>query len=191
LQQEQWAEAVKHLVVFRDQPPFQNLPGVTDKALLRLGHAYAQLKQWDQSRQAHEQVIGRFGNSPWVQEARYGIAWALQNRPQPDYDGAVNVYSQVAAATAAEIGAKAQLQIGLCRLAQKRYAEASTALLVVPYTYDYPELSAAALCEAARALNEMKQTRQAARLLQRVIRDHPKSRWAEVAKERLGTLKEG
>ena len=34
------------------------------------------------------------------------------------------------------------MNIGLCRLAQKRYAEACTALLVVPYTYDYPQLSA-------------------------------------------------
>src|SRR5262249_10497991 len=32
--------AVKHLAVFRDQGPFQNLPGLTDRALLRLGHAY-------------------------------------------------------------------------------------------------------------------------------------------------------
>jgi TolA-binding protein len=191
MQQEQWAEAVKHLALFRDQPPFQNLPGVTDKALLRLGHAYAHLKEWDLSRQAHEQVVARFGNSPWVHEARYGMGWALQNRPQPDYDGAVNVYSQVVAATATEIGARAQLQVGLCRLAQKRYPEASTALLVVPYTYDYPDLSAAALCEAARALVEMKQQHQAARLLRRVLKDHARSRWAEVARERLQAIKEG
>jgi tetratricopeptide (TPR) repeat protein len=187
LQLGQPAEAVKQLAVFRDQGPFQNLPGMTDRALLRLGHAHAYLKQWDQSRQAHEQVVNRFGNSPWVHEARYGIGWAWQT--QKNYDNAVNAYQQVTAAVATELAAKAQLQIGLCRLEQKRYQEAATALLVVPFTYDYPELSAVALCEAARSFVEQKQTEQASRLLQRVLRDHPDSKWAQVAKERLETLK--
>src|SRR5262249_51036239 len=98
LQQGKPEEAVKHLVGFRDQPPLQNRPGVTDRALLRLGHAYAQLNQWEPSRQAHEQGVARFGNGPWVHEARYGMAWALQNLKQ--HDNAVNVYGQVTAATA-------------------------------------------------------------------------------------------
>jgi len=183
------AEAVKLLAVFRDRPEFQNLPGVTDKALLRLGHALAQLKQWDPSRQAHEQVAGRFPQSPWVHEARYGIGWAHQN--QKRYDEAVNVYQQVTSGTATETGAKAQLQIGLCRLEQKRYPEAATALLVVPFTYDYPEWNAVALVEAARTFKELKQNDQAVKLLERVLRDYPESKWAEVAKERLAEIKGG
>jgi TolA-binding protein len=181
------AEAVKLLAVFRDRGEFQNLPGVTDKALLRLGHALAQLKQWDASRQAHEQCAGRFPQSPWVHEARYGIGWALQN--QKRFDEAVGAYQQVASGTATEIGAKAQLQIGLCRLEQKRYPEAATALLVVPFTYDYPEHSAAALAEAARTFVELKQNDQAVKLLECVIRDYPDSKWAEAAKERLSALR--
>src|SRR5262249_8931458 len=101
LQLGQPAEAVKHLGVFRDQQPFQNVAGLTDRALLRLGHAHAHLKQWDQSRQAHEQVVNRFGNGPWVHEARYGIGWAWQN--QKRYDEAVNAYQQVTAAVANEL----------------------------------------------------------------------------------------
>jgi TolA-binding protein len=181
------AEALKLLVVFRDRGEFQNLPGVTDKALLRLGHALAQLKQWDASRQAHEQCAGRFPQGPWVHEARYGIGWALQN--QKRFDEAVGAYQQVASGTATEIGAKAQLQIGLCRLEQKRFPEAATALLVVPFTYDYPEWNAAALVEAARTFGELKQNDQAVKLLQRVLRDYPESKWAEVAKERLASIK--
>ena len=87
--------------------------------------------------------------------------------------------------------ARAQLNIGLCRLAQKRYAEASTALLVVPFTYDYPELSAVALLEAARALAEDKQRDKAIHLLERVLRDHPDSEPAEAARKRLEALKRG
>ncbi|HEY7153201.1 MAG TPA: tetratricopeptide repeat protein [Gemmataceae bacterium] len=181
------AEAVKQLAAFRDQGPFQNIAGLTDRALLRLGYALSQLKQWDASRQAYEQVVNRFGNGRWVHDARYGIGWAYQNQGQ--YDNAVNAYNQVVSHVATELGARAQMNIGLCRLAQKRYAEASTALLVVPFTYDYPRLSALSLVEAARAFAENKQTAQAVKLLERVLRDHPDTESAEVARKRLEELK--
>jgi TolA-binding protein len=187
IQRGEWADAAKHLAAFRDDPAFQNLPGVTDRALLRLGFALAKQSDWDKSRQAYEQVVGRFPNSPWIHEARYGIGWSWQNQKQ--FDNAVNDYNQVASATLTEIGARAQLQIGICRLEQKKHPEAISALLVVPYTYDYPELNASALCEAARGLIETKQNAQAQRLLERVLKDHPDSKWAEVAKERLEALK--
>jgi TolA-binding protein len=183
------AEAAKRLALFRDNPQFQNVPGLSDRALLRLGHALGQMKQWEPSRQAHEQVVARFGNGPWAGEARYGMAWALQNLQR--FDEAVNVYNQVAAATATELAARAQLNVGLCRLAQKRYAEATTALLVVPDTYDYPQLSAVALLEAARASSENKQNDQAIKLLERVLRDHPDTEHAEAARKRLEELKKG
>jgi tetratricopeptide (TPR) repeat protein len=189
MQAKQWAEAVKRLLPFRDNGQYQNVTGVSDRALLRLGHAYAHLGDWNQSRQALETLVGRFGNSPWVHDARYGLGWAWQQQKQ--YDQAVNMYNQVTANTLTETAAKAQLQIGLCRLEQKRFAEASTALLVVPFTYDYPELSAVALLEAARAHSDMKEPRQARRLLERVIRDHPQTRHAEAARERLEALKDG
>jgi TolA-binding protein len=182
-------EAVKRLAPFRDNPMYQNVPNVTDRALLRLGHALAQLNQWDPSLQAHQLVLQRFPNSSWVHEARYGTGWAFQNKK--DFENAVNWYTQVANGTATELGAKAQLQMGLCRLEQKRYPEAAAALLVVPFTFDYPELSAAALVEAARCYTELKQKDQAEKLLQRVLKDHAKSKWAEVAKERLEALKKG
>lgn len=184
----QVAQAAARLAVFRDQPLFQNIPNLTDRALLRLGHAYEKLKQWDQSRQAHEQVVGRFPQSIWIHEARYGIGWAWQNQKQ--YEQAVSVYNQVIAATAAEVAARAQLNIGLCRLEQKKYVESANAFLIVSTTYDYPELTAAALTEAARAYAALKEHANAERLLRRVLKDHPKSHWAEVAQERLKEVKD-
>ena len=183
----QFDEAAKRLSLFRDNGQFQNLPGLSDRALLRLGHAYAQMQQWDPSRQAYERLVGAFGNSPWADEARYGMAWAHQMKGE--YDQAVNLYNQVTAGTVTELGARAQLNVGMCRLAQKKYAEAATAFLVVPFTYDYPDLSAAALLEAARALAEDKQKDKAIPLLERLLRDHPDSEYAEAAKKRLELLK--
>ena len=87
-----------------------------------------------------------------------------------------------------ELAAKAHLQLGLCRIEQKKYGDAVASLLIVPYTYDYPELSAAALCEAARALVEDKKTDQAEKLLRKTVKDFPTSPWAKVAQERLDKL---
>jgi TolA-binding protein len=180
------AEAVKRLAHFRDKAELQNVPAVSDRALLRLSHALALMRQWEPSRQAAELVINRFAGGPWANEARYAVAWAYQNMGQ--YDNAVSWYSQLTAHAATELAARAQLNIGLCRLQQKHYAEAATALLVVPYTYDYPRLAVMALVEAARALALDKQEDQAARLLQRVVRDHPGTPEAQVAGQRLAGL---
>jgi TolA-binding protein len=179
-------KAVARFIVFRDKGEFHQVPGVSDRALLRLGHAYAAAKQWDSSRQALELLTQRYGNSPWIHDARFGIGWAAQSAGQ--FDPAVNAYNAVIANTASELAAKAHLQIGLCRLEQKRWDAAATSLLVVPFTFDYPELSAAALTEASRALIEDKKPEQAERLLKRVIKDYPQSEWAKVAQTRLAAL---
>src|SRR5581483_10396392 len=172
-----YEQAAKRLALFYSQPPLQNVAGLSDRALLRLGHAHAFLKNWEESRKAHARVLGTFPSSPWVDEARYGLGLALFQLRQ--YDPAVVAFTQVTTRTASELGAKAQLQIGLCRLEQKKYQEAATALLVVPFTYDYPDLSAAALLEAARAFQELKQPAQATKLLERVMQDYANTPWAE------------
>ncbi|MFO0967192.1 MAG: tetratricopeptide repeat protein [Gemmataceae bacterium] len=187
LKNNQYPEAVKRLVIFRDNGALHNVPGLSDRAFLRLGHAFAFVRDWEASRQAHERVVNAFPSSPWVDEARYGVGFALQN--QNRFDEAVNAYTQVTTRSAAEIAAKAQLQIGLCRLEQKRFGDAATAFLVVPFTYDYPDLSAAALLEAARALSDDRKTEQAIRILERVRRDYADTPWAEAALERLKTLR--
>jgi TolA-binding protein len=180
-------KAIERLKLFRDKPEFQNVPNVTERALFRLGHALGLLKQWEPSRVAYEQVVNRFGHVAWVHDARYGIGWAYQNLGQ--FDQAVNFYNQVIANTNTELGAKSHLQIGLCRIEQKKWSEAVSSLLVVPFTFDYPDLSAVALVEASRALVEDKKPEQAERLLQKVLKEYPKSPWAKVAEERLSQLK--
>src|SRR5258708_5150577 len=57
------AKAATRLAVFHDKGEFQNIAGVTDRALLRLGFALAKAEQWEPSRQAYEVLVQRFGNS--------------------------------------------------------------------------------------------------------------------------------
>jgi TolA-binding protein len=184
---QQYPEAIKRLSIFRDQGQWQNQPGLSDRALLRLGYAYGLSKNWDQSRTAYERVVNAFPNSPWTDEARYGMGWAMQQ--QKNFEPAIKAYTQVAANTATEVAAKAQLQIGMCRMEQKKYAEAATALLVVPSTYGYPELQAAALLEAGKAYLELNQRPDAVRQFERVLREFPNTPFAAAAKEKLDQMK--
>ena len=183
LHNQQYSDAIKRLTIFRDQPAWNNVPGLTDRGLVRLGYAYAVSKSWEESRQAYERLVNQFSNSTWHDEARYGIGWALQQ--QKNLDGAANAYSVVVGRTATELAAKAQLQIGLCRMEQKRYLDAANAFLVIPSTYDYPELRAAALLEAGKAYLELNQRDQANRQFERIVREFPNTPWAEAAKEKL------
>ena len=180
-------KAVNRLAIFRDNGQYHHISGVSDRALLRLGLAFARLKQWEASRATYQTLADRFSQSLVVHEARYGAAFALQNLGR--FDEAVNLYNQVINATNTEAAAKSLLQIGLCRSAQKRYPEAIAALSRVPDLYDYPELSAAARYELARNYAESGDVNTARRYYQLVIDRHPESPWAQTARERLEKLK--
>jgi TolA-binding protein len=182
-----YAGAAARLSAFREDARFQKLPGLTDRALLRLGHAYEHLGEWEKGRVAYERLTASFPGSAWLVDARYGIGHAWQRLQE--FDKAVAAYGKLAASATTETAARAQFQIGLCRLEQKRYGEATAAFLLVPFTFEYPEWSAAALCEAARALVAEKRPLQAEQLLRRVLKDYPQSKWAAVARKRLEALK--
>jgi TolA-binding protein len=160
---------------------------VNELGLLRLAQAQAAANQWDQSRNSYEQFVGRFAPSPWVEEARFGAAWSAQNQNQHDH--AVNVYTQVRNNTKAEVAARAQLQMGLCRLAQQRWQEAHDLLMVVPYTYDYPQWMAPALVGAAKALVQLKKPAEARAALERVVKEHAGTPHAEEATKLLAEIK--
>jgi TolA-binding protein len=175
--------AIKRLLPFRDQEALQNLSGTSDPALARLGHVFAQLKQWEQSRQAHAQLLSRFPDSPWVAEARLGLGWSWQS--QKDYAKALEMYAQVPLDPPTEAAARARLLIGLCQLEQKKHAEALASFLAVPAHHDLPDLCAFAFVEAAHAASPAKQPELAEKLLHRATLVYPKSAWAQVARERL------
>ncbi|MCI0704962.1 MAG: tetratricopeptide repeat protein, partial [Planctomycetia bacterium] len=174
-------EAQKKLVIFRDNGAFHNVAGVSDRALLRLGHAQSQLKQWDAARQTFETVIARYGNNnTWAIDARYGIGWAFQN--QGRYDDAITAYALVTQATQDERAGRAHLQIGLCHAAAKKWTDAGKAFSTVYFGYDLPDLKFPAMLEHARVLLEEKKPDDAIKLLERVIKDAPKdSGWAKGA----------
>jgi tetratricopeptide (TPR) repeat protein len=80
LQQQKYDDAIKRLSIFRDKAAFQNQPGLSDAALLRLGQACALAKDWNASRQALERLLKVFPNSPWSEEARRVIDWSAEQQ---------------------------------------------------------------------------------------------------------------
>jgi TolA-binding protein len=187
LVQKDYSTAVQRLARFRDKPELANRPGVTDRALTLLGHAYAALNQWEPSRAAFRTMLDRSGGSPYRSEAYFGMATALRQLNQ--LDEAAATYAHVVSRTSDEWAAKAQLAIGQCKVQQKKWDEAMAALLIVYYTYDYPELSASALYEAAHAMVQLKKPQEAKGLLDRLVKENPGGQWAELARKRLAEIK--
>ncbi len=184
--QKDWGKAIEQLSAFRDQPPLAQLGG-SDRSVMRLAYALAQSSQWDAARATLEAFVQRYPTSRYIEEAYLNLGQAWQNLKQ--FDNAAANYAETVKRSASVFAAKAQLQIGLCRMEQKNYAEAVKALLVVPYAYDYPELNAPALCEAGRAHAELKQPAEAAKCYQRVVKEYAASDWAKVAQQALAGLK--
>jgi tetratricopeptide (TPR) repeat protein len=187
--QAKWEDAKNKLVIFRDNGAFHNIPQVSDRALLRLGHALTELKQWDAARQAFETLIARYGEAnAWATDARYGMGWTLQNAGR--FDEAINAYAQVTQKTNDDRSGRSHLQIGLCRAAQKKYDDAGKAFATVYYGYDLPDLKFGSMVEHARVLSEQKNTSEAVKLLERVLKDAPKdSAWSKAARELLEKVK--
>ncbi|HYG74072.1 MAG TPA: tetratricopeptide repeat protein [Planctomycetota bacterium] len=186
IQKKDWPNAINQLVAFRDKDPFRNMNVLTERGLMRLGFAFAQAQRWDESRQALETLVQRFGNSPLVPEARLMIGSALLAANQHDH--AYNNFAEVTKRTAGEFAARAQLGMGKCRMAQKRWADAIKDLMLVP-VYENSEASAEALCEAGQAHLELKQNDEAKKVLETVVKDYAASKWAETAKKRLAGTK--
>jgi TolA-binding protein len=189
MQNKQYAEAIKRFSIFRDVPQFQELFGLSDRAVLRIGHAYIHLQQWEAARQAFDYLAKRYPGSKWSHDARFGLGWAHEQLKQ--HEPAAVAYNQAAAnAGLAEVGAKAQVRLGVCRMIQKRYKEAADAFLVVPGKYGYDEWNTVALLEAADAYFQLKQLDQVRAALQRLIKEYPETVAAKTAQERLSNLKE-
>ena len=127
--------------------------------------------------------MNRNAQSAWRLEARNGMGWCLQKQSQ--WDTAVNQYLEVVRGTTAEVAARAQYNIGACRQAQQRWQEAADAYQLVAYTYDYPELCAQSLVDAASSLTQLKKIQDAAKLLAQVGKEYTTTKAAPIAAEQL------
>ena len=176
-------QAVKHLT--RVQEKFDDDP-VFGPSLLRLGESLAALQRWARSERVFGEYLDRFKDSQQAFQARFGIGWAREN--QQRHDEAISAYRQVVAEHQGPTAARAQFQIGECLFAKKRYDEAVRELLKVDILYAYPEWSAAALYEAGRCFEKLGKSVEARAQFKQVAEKHGKTRWAELASQRLSDI---
>lgn len=181
---EKWADAIKTLLPFRDHGPWQNIPGVTDRALLRLGQAQLRTGQADQGRATLAILVQRFQSSPWVDEAIFETGMSLQS--QGKQDQAIAAYRTLTARSASEWAARAQLQTGFALVeTQDKKEEAAQAFLAAYYSYDEPEICARACWEAAGIQTDLKREDEATGLLRRLSSEFPSTAWADKARRKL------
>jgi tetratricopeptide (TPR) repeat protein len=178
--------AVAKFQLFADQAAFQTVPGLSDRGLLRLAAAQSQLGNHAASQQTCETLLTRFAASPFVHQARFIIGQALQAQNQ--VDAAVKTYTDVVTATTEEVAARAQFQIGMCRLQKQLYTLAGFDFLKVVHSYNYPEWSAAALLKAAECAIGDNNPNEAKKHLQRLLKEFPDSQHVDAAKQRLAFL---
>ncbi|MCA9294306.1 MAG: tetratricopeptide repeat protein [Phycisphaerales bacterium] len=157
-------------------------------ALLRLGETCATLQRWNDSRDAFERYLAQFGDEPLWFQAAFGKAWALEHSGM--LDEAIESYRTVAEKHEGETAARAQFQIGECLFAKGDLAEAARELMRVDILYAYPQWSAAALHEAGKCFEQMRQIADARAQYEAVVRRFAESSWAQSARERLNTLEQ-
>jgi TolA-binding protein len=155
-------------------------------ALLRLGECYAALQYWVKSGEAFEAHRERLPDAPLWFQAQFGYAWAIEN--QGRHEDAIGAYGPVAEQHAGPTAARAQFQIGECLYALGRHEEAVAEFLKVDILHAYPEWSAAALYEAGRCFEALRDPTQAKKQFREVVGRFEDSDWARLASQRLEEL---
>jgi TolA-binding protein len=143
-----------------------------DRSLYRLGACLAGQKEWAAGQKCYEELVRQFPAFPLLQEARYGLGWALQN--QDRLDEARAVYEQITKATSTETAAKARFMIGECAFRQKKHKEAVEHFLEAALAYPYEEWQALGHFEAGRCFIALEDTPRALDELGTVVKKFPK-----------------
>ena len=176
-------EAISHLKRATEGSPGEDIeaPG-----LLRLGQCQAALTQWAASEETFKRYLRSFAGSALEYQARFGLAWAVEN--QGRQREAIAMYQQVVDSHQGPTAARSQFQIGECLFAMGEHDAAVRELLRVDILYDYPEWSAAALYEAGRCFESLKNPDKAREHYEQARERLPESEWANLAAQRLKAL---
>ena len=157
------------------------------RAMFRSGECAANLEDWNASRTWHQKVLDAYPDFDMRPEARYGLAWALQN--EGNFDNAIRQYELVTEETDTATAAKARFMIGECCFAQKKHEEATKHFLKTAFLYGHPEWSAMAYFEAGRCFEVMRNTEQARACYEKLVSQYPQHKKTKDAERRLAELK--
>lgn len=163
--------------------PEKHLP----RALYRSGTCAANLQQWAASQAAYAALIQQFPKFELINEARYGLGFALQQ--QKKLDEAAATYLLITKDTNTETAAKSRFMIGEIAFSQKNYKDAIEHFLEVAVGYPYEEWQVLGYYEAGRCFIELKENGKARETLETVVTKFPKHPKAKEAATLIANLK--
>jgi len=170
-----------------DKAAASKLEPYASQALYRKGDAAARAARWKESETAFRTLLAEHPNFPQALDARYGLAWALQNQQQTKE--AREIYEKLAVATTKEPSAKARFMLGELDYAAKKYDEAIAHFLTVAAGFGYKEWRAQARYEAGRCFAHLGKKDKAIESFQIVVDKYPDHVYAADAKRRIEELK--
>ena len=153
---------------------------------LRRAQILARSRQWAEARQMAESIATDFPAFDLQYEADYLVGRCLH--AQAELDAAREAFARVIRSpngAKTETAAMAQFAVGETYFHQKKYDAALKEYLRLEILYAFPAWQAAALFEAARCQEEMKDAKEAAVLYNRLVQNYPSTRFAAEAKQRL------
>ena len=161
--------------------------GLHEQALLRQGETEALTNRWAESQRSYEEFLRSYAASEFLQRARFGIGWALEN--QKRFPDAIKRYQEVLAATERdETSARAQFQIGECHFAAKLYDDAIKAFVKVEVNYAHPKWAARALLGMGKALEAKGDPEKAKASYEQIVKKYPSTTAATAAKSLIAKL---
>ena len=147
----------------------------------------ANLKDWASSQQHYAALIEQFPKFELLDEARYGVALALQN--QDRLDEAKAVFKQVTDNQPdSETAMKSWFMMGQCWFAQKKYAEAIDCFSEVAFGFKHDQWQPLSYFEAGRCYAQLNDPTAARKMLMTVVEEFPKHDRVNDAKTILAQL---
>ncbi|MDA1048998.1 MAG: tetratricopeptide repeat protein [Planctomycetota bacterium] len=159
----------------------------TEQALFRAGICAANQSDWPVSQTHYTSLITQFPKSEQLNEARYGVGWALQN--QNKLAEARAAYILIGQVSGTEVEAKAQFMLGEIDFAEKKYPAAIEHFLTVAVGYPYKTWQAMAQFETGRCFVELAEKEKAINAFQVVIDKHADHAKAKDAATLIAELK--
>ncbi len=158
------------------------------RALYRAGTCAAKLGNWAASQAHFAALLQEFPKFEQAAEARYGLAYAMQNQNQ--LDQAAALYEQITKETETETAAKARFMAGEIDFAKKKFDDAIEDFLAVTVGYPYPEWQGLAQFETGRCLMELGDKPKAAAAFETLLEKYPEHERAADAKRLIQELKQ-
>ncbi|GEM_PF-352585 len=162
---------------------------LAESITMRLAETLALTGRHDEAAETYQTFLDRFEKSRWRRNARFGLAFAMENGGNSE--SALAEYKKLLDEKKIDLWTvRARFQTGECYFNLKQYDKAITEFVGLEVAYkQYPAWQAKAVLEIGRVLLAQDKPEQAAQRFKDVIQRYAKQKAAVVAKQYLDELR--